>query len=423
MGRPGPLTRLVAGALALTAFYAALQFFMGYADQGNELPYYSSRRSDPLGTRALYGAFERVDGLKVSRNNLPLTAWTPPPGATLIVQGAAVSPDPLNMIELTERWVNEGGRLVIAHYPYRDNMMLWYRFEEDETEGEADGEGEDAPPEPAADAEGETEGAEADEDERTSKERWADSVNGVWIDERWGFTYRVNDEVKDVRQAFSTVEYAQLPESVAWWSGLYFEEPDENWQVVFNCEDHPVIIERPWGQGSIVICSDTYFMSNEAMKKDRHPELLAWLAGDSDTIIFDEAHLGLEQAPGVAGLLRRFRFEGIVLAFIVCGALLAWQGMSSLLPRRDRVRDDDRHERGREATAGLEALLRRSVPRAGLLSQCLQEYEATLDPGSPKRSRAARARDLARHAESPGMTQEELVNTYRRIRAVLSERD
>jgi hypothetical protein len=433
MDKPGMFVRvlLVAGAAAVC--YASLQFYLGYSDRGTAYPRHSTLRSDPLGARALYGALERVEGMTVSRNLLPLLAYTPPPGAALVLHGAQVSADPLYVIERLETWLAAGGRLVITHAPYRDGMLPWDSFEAVEEERAEHGGGK-----PSEEAEQEDQsrtdedgGAEpvvadandAESPEETARKALAENVDGVWIDERWGFRYDYAEVEAPHGEAVPVEEQAGFPATVAWWSGLYFAEPDANWTVRYTREDLPVIIERSWGQGSIVLCSDTYFLSNEAMKDARHPALLAWLIGRTNTIVFDESHLGVVQSPGIADLVRRFRFEGVLLAFLVSGLLLAWHGMSSLLPRRDRGGEDERAERGREMTAGLEALLKRSVPRSRLLSQCVAEYEHTLEPGAPRRKRLERLRDLARHAESSGMTQDEVVHTYRRMRAILSEKD
>jgi hypothetical protein len=68
-----------------------------------------------------------------------------------------------------------------------------------------------------------------------------------------------------------------------------------------------VVVERQVGRGTIVMASDSYFLSNEALQRDRHADLLAWLVGSGTQVVFDEAHLGIVEKPGVATLMRKYR--------------------------------------------------------------------------------------------------------------------
>ena len=43
------------------------------------------------------------------------------------------------------------------------------------------------------------------------------------------------------------------------------------------CGTMPVVIERQYGNGSIVLVADSFLVSNEALRSERHPRLLARL--------------------------------------------------------------------------------------------------------------------------------------------------
>lgn len=401
--------RLLGIAIVLGAFYAVFAVFLSYGDRGESYPPYSTLRADPLGTSAIYGALERIEGLDVRRNQMPLTAYEAPEGATMVLAGAQVSADPEAVIERIEAWVARGGRLVITHAtPPRSP---WNVFAEE--------------PDIAEEGEGEEEGAFYVQAPEGEEENLDDFVDGyaAWVDDRWGFDYEHDRDFSGPGRAYRRAADSALPEYITWGSELYFDAPADAWTVLYERDGLPVLMERAWEAGTIVMAGDTYFLSNEAMKEERHPALLSWMVGDADTVVFDETHLGVVDAPGMADLIRRFRMEGILLVFVVCGLLLVWSGASSLLPKHDRMEGtESTSERGREAMAGLEELLRRSVSKRELLSTCLAEYERTLDPASPRRKRLDRARDLVRHAEAQSLSDEEIVNTYRQVSAILAEK-
>jgi hypothetical protein len=56
---------------------------------------------------------------------------------------------------------------------------------------------------------------------------------------------------------------------MAFWSSLW--DLDSNWRVLYERGGYPVLIERVFGSGSIVLCSDSYFLSNEALRRERIP--------------------------------------------------------------------------------------------------------------------------------------------------------
>ncbi|MGA2555338.1 MAG: hypothetical protein ABSG04_03605, partial [Verrucomicrobiota bacterium] len=107
---------------------------------------------------------------------------------------------------------------------------------------------------------------------------------------------------------------------------------DTNWQTLYQRKGHPVIVQRAFGPGSLVLSTDSYFLSNEALRRERHAELLAWLVGPHPDVIFDETHLGVEERPGVAGLMRQYHLQGVLLALALIAALFIWRNSLPLVP-------------------------------------------------------------------------------------------
>lgn len=154
------------------------------------------------------------------------------------------------------------------------------------------------------------------------------------------------------------------------------------WKTLATKGDRVMIAERPLGSGKVVVCTDRYFLSNEALWTEAKPAFLSWLVGDASTILFDETHLGayIGDEDGIMTLARRYRMHGLFLGGILLFALFIWRNALSLVPptaeddlglwRADAVA-------GRSAASGLEGLLRRGIAPGRLLQRCFEVWEGS----------------------------------------------
>ena len=165
---------------------------------------------------------------------------------------------------------------------------------------------------------------------------------------------------------------------------MYFATSNSQWRVLYECQGEPVIIERAYGQGSIVLCSDSYLFSNEAMRKDRASGLIATLIGPPQTVVFDEVHHGVVESTNIAGLVRKHDLGSTVLALLAVAALFIWKNAVSFMPPQDQHAPGETHVVGRDSNEGFINLLRRSVPKSALLSLCIDEW---------RKARGRRVRD------------------------------
>jgi hypothetical protein len=167
---------------------------------------------------------------------------------------------------------------------------------------------------------------------------------------------------------------APLPASISWHSGTVFTNLNKAWQIIYSRDTHPVIVERKFGPGSVVLASDSYFLSNQAMREERHAGLLAWFVGSSKHVVFDEAHLGVTEEPGVATLMRKYRLHGLVAGFLVLAGLLIWKNSMRLVPPDDDEQPEA-HVAGKDSAAGFVNLLRRNLASSEVLNVCLAEWK------------------------------------------------
>jgi hypothetical protein len=150
----------------------------------------------------------------------------------------------------------------------------------------------------------------------------------------------------------------------------YFQAGSQ-WRILRSEKDHPVIIERAFDSGSIVLLASTWPLTNEAMVQDRQTELLTSLLTAKPRIIFDESHLGLVESGTVMALSRTFHLQGFLLGLLLLASLFIWRNLASFPPDRS---SPARHI-GRDSLSGLSILLARHVPEKNLIDTCLAERQ------------------------------------------------
>jgi hypothetical protein len=117
------------------------------------------------------------------------------------------------------------------------------------------------------------------------------------------------------------------------------------------------------------------------MSQDRHADLLAWLVGSRHHIVFDEAHLGIVESPGVATLMRKYGLHGVAASLLVLALLFIWKNSTSFVPLYPEDKDQPQ-VLGKEASAGLVNLLRRHIAPQEVLGICFQQWTKSLSRNS-----------------------------------------
>ncbi len=245
---------------------------------------------------------------------------------------------------------------------------------------------------PSADDDGEEDGEPGIEGQplEFSPEAFARRVDTLDLIERlWGVQlygrWIMGHEEGALRAAGAPEDF---PVHLPWKSCSYFElSKGSPWTVLYTRGTLPVLVEMRHGAGSIVLASDAHVVSNEGLQEKPALGLLSWLVGNSDTVIFDEVHLGLSKDKGLASLARRYGLVPAMLLLVLAGLLYVWRQTVRFIPP-----PEEREELALEfhPTAGLEALLRRAVPPSRLYETCLAEWR-----------RHARPTDQARLASLP----------------------
>jgi hypothetical protein len=327
-------------------------------DVGDIYPEYSSLRSDPLGTMALYESLEQLPGISV-RRDFSSDNHLPEEKDAAYLHLAAPRGEWTDMQEETvheiEGYLTRGGRLVITFLP--------------ETAASLGAVSRPVPPSVRR----QSARAKAEEDRRLGR---------TSLTHRWGFEFghhlltTTGGEEGRTDWATNQTELS-LPPRLIWHSAMVFTNLDSGWTVIYSRMDNPVVVERRFGPGSVVMSTDCYYQSNEALRQDRHADLLAWLIGPGKHIYFDEGHLGILETPGVTTLMRRYHLGGLGLGILGLALLFVWKNSMSFVPPYAEE-ESWLPVQGREAAAGFVNLLRRNIPSRDLLQVCFDQWTRSL---------------------------------------------
>jgi hypothetical protein len=353
---------LIAGAILVVFFCLSIaHLFQLRFTAGDVYEPYSSLRADPLGLKILYESLDRFKEKKILRNYRSLSRLTPDTQITLLYSGVSIRTlDYFFYREFNEvdSLVKEGARVVISLIPLKKKPA---HFNISKTESEKNDKDNDI---------------KANKDQQEESEKESQKEPPYSLLKKWAFSYDLIQDT-EAHKAQSTNILEGLPEDINWHSVIYFTIPEESdWDVIYTFEGKPVIVEKKHGKGTIVLSSDSYFLSNEAMLKSRYPALLSWIVGVQKTIIFDERHLGIQEKRGIAGLARKYHLHGICAGLLLVAALFIWKNSYSFIPPHD-----DSHgeiQRSADYTERLINLLRRHIPSHKILDYCVQEWESSL---------------------------------------------
>lgn len=398
--------RLAALVLGIAVVFAVglTQLFLLRFEAGDVYPAYSSLRSDPLGTRVLFESLIRLAEHTARRNFHPPDQITLTPQTTLLVCGLSSNGAFLESEKvraLMDQVAVSGGRLVLT---FSTRMLKRDAEPEDEEEGQ-DGNVSEAPEEPVE--------APAVENDADSLDEWLGAAS-------LGFDFMQARQKELEDTAFiSDSRQESLPAAIPWRTNLFFDLEDEAWQVLYTWQDESVVVQRPWGRGTVAMTADSYLFSNEALRNHRFVDLLTWLVVPGNTVIFDEFHHGLVHRPGIASLARKYRFQGVFVALIVVVLLFMWRQAAVFVPPVRDERQSPGPALGRNTGRGLVDLTRRHIQTRELLTVCFDTWKLHGVQGKPE-AMVSQVRVLVQQS-SDNPKQNDPVKIYRQICELLKQ--
>lgn len=317
----------------LTFAISVYVFLPQSARNQDAFPGYSSLLPNPKGMKVLHNSIERIPGFEIQRNYRPYSELE---GSTdmLLIMGGLQSwrqSLPMNVIEENNdhglsAFVESGGSLLIAYTPWISSQ------DADQTMDDSDS-----------------------EDEMEEEEEVSDSEETEKTRHRY-----ILDTVAEAGMTHGEFEPFQ------WKSRYALDLPEDGWQIHQSIGEHPAIASTSLGEGTIIVCADAYFISNEAML-DPPLDFIKWMTTGKRVIIFDEWSKGVQDNRSIVYLLRKHKILAFLISLIVTSVLLFWHNSSSVLARSAMLQEA---ENGQHETSATAVLLRKDVPAKSLVTAC-----------------------------------------------------
>lgn len=426
--RPAILCASLLFAAALV--FGLVRLFELRFDRGDLYPPYSTLRTDPLGASIFCESLDRVPGVSSQRYFEETFKSDDGKAHALFILGADTrSLQWLSRSEFDtiQRFIFNGGRVVIAYRPETSEPWSFRFSRTNQTDSSSADEkkprhsGHKKAESNADENGGETNTPSAtnsvtginsinstnvsstikskrprnarrhdkspdqpdDQDQQDKDELKTEMLKYADLSKEWGFAFEfknldVNDDGQiEFPNAKLVAANRELPALLVIHTGWCFTNLTNGWITVYQRDKKtPVVIERKLGAGSVVLLADAYPFSNEAMFKDRSAPLLAWLLGSGRDAVFDEAHLGIVEQPGMATLMRRYQLHGLIFSLLVVTGLFIWKNSVSLIPpHSEKNAEAGPVIAGRDSASGFVNLVRRGIAPAEIINVCFAEWK------------------------------------------------
>jgi uncharacterized protein DUF4350 len=336
---------ILIGLMAALFVVVGVQMFKVRAEVNGVYPEYSSYRADPKGYRILFETLSRLPSIHVERSLQPLREVPSGNGKILIVAGLLPGKGPAEETKLLNDWMTNGGTLLLA-------------FSSRQFDSNEENQGDPAPPE----------------------SKWLRGE--VAKDESWGI------RILWSKQSLVAQLQSNLFADQSSWAGhLYIQPAKSDWEVLAKARELPVVLQRKFGAGKLIVLADSYPLSNIALAAHRNAALVSWLFPEHSTVIFDETHFGIVDHPGIIGLARRYGLDGAFVAVLGLAVLYLWASRYSLRPVRRARADSEPAVRGAGGNEIFTNLLRRTLPAADLCTVCLQIWKQNGPTNQAKQAR------------------------------------
>ena len=384
-------------------------------EYGDIYPRYCSLRSDPYGTKGFYDGLKRIEGIQVRRNYLPLDYVKELDNTTLVLLGTPIFSVHSKVLPAGQSLINQiaqGARLVISFCSYDNKHKL----------SSVSGSHSAQDPNKITDK-------KQKKDCPRCRPLHADDGIYLLLSDVFGFDLCNLGKVDSQGYTAKRQEYASAELAlVLKWHGKYgFDLSDPDWHILYSCNQKPVLAERHYKRGTVVLMADTYLLSNEAMVRDRQSSLLCWLIGSCDQVVFDETHLGVSEKPGIVTLARKYRLHGVAAGLIFMLVIFIWSKSAGMFLRKsDAVQQDD-IVHGKDMQAGLLSLLQRHIKSGDLLNICYDQWcKAVLRTPHIRRlyqKQTDQVHDIIKSAGTHTLKQEDIVRIYNQITHIIDKKE
>ena len=322
---------------------AVMHFFDKRFSKGDMYPSFSSLSTQKDGTKGFFEALDKLENIEVSRNFEPYHL-IPKPHETTIIFSGLTHTDPFSYYtkDVIEPFFKNQNRIILLYSPKYFYTFLDSLVTPDSTE--------------------------------TTDKFFS-------LKDHLGFQV-LEDSLKiDNTISFKKKTSSILPDSLYWKEGLKLELMNDRWEKIYDYGARTVVAEMQTDSFSVVISTDSYLVSNTALKNNREPAFLKWLIGKNSHVVFDEVHAGLYKQKGVSYLIGSYHLQFPIFVLLLLSICFIWQNMASFLPKM-KISKQESYLNEYGIQDGFQNLLSRLLPKEKLIPICLKLWEKSSNLGS-----------------------------------------
>ena len=313
----------------------------------------SSLRADPKGTRILHDSLEQVPQLTVQRNAM---TWSKiktdlDPATTLLLEFNSARSAWIDDTDMVD-FLDKGGRVLITPPRLVGGLGDEVMKELDEQEEVQNGEQE------------EEEENEGKNEKELAAENWL-NLEGIEL-ESISREIRTLTPVEPNNSSLPPLEWTEVMQ--------VFTEAND-WEILVRAGEDPFLLRKERGNGEVFLMADTELLLNKRLFTSPPSGWIHWLLQDSTTVIFQEAHLGLNHPQSLTALMWEQHLIGLVPALFLPFLLLAWRTCQPFLPVLPPEEEPEQGPQGH--VEGTRELLTRYIPTHQILPQCLDRWVQT----------------------------------------------
>jgi len=368
------LRTALAALLLLLLFGVAIKVFSIRFESGSLYPPYSTRRADPVGTKALYETIHQLFPDSTHREEDPVrfeqTVLGPSSLMFLIgVSTSSFASGTLNWDELHTK-LSSGATVVIATRPTKKNKFAQNPSTQEETENDTDEEA-------ASDEETTREIAELESTEANHL-----SLQEFLLDSGVSIKTFEKGRIQNVEtHLLATPLLPDFHSPLALKSINYLDlDQAELWTTLYAIDETPVVASKSVGSGTLIISADSYPFTNEGLLNNSNSEFFAWLLKEKESIRFIELHLGVTRSKGLIFLAREHGFESTLILALLAAIAFIWSSSFSPSPKIeiepfDLLADSSK---GKTSNTGLQNLLRDAYEENAIAQAAYLQWSASL---------------------------------------------
>jgi len=388
---------------------------------GDLYPKYSTFRPDPFGCKALYDSFNEL-GLNSRRHFKTMDKLTEYENTLFIRTGISSMRD-LTKSKGVNDFIFNGGHFIGFFNPH---ARVFKKSNKDKTKSNP------------SDTNAENDKKECDHNDSATEEKPKEDSDisevkkvkkKIMFRKILACELRTKHYSKSEKAAMKFVAYPA--DSLKQSDGFYdfplyttnfFEIKHDDWQILYSSKDGPVVVMRKLGQGKIILCSTSYFVSNEGLRKHRNSKLLCLFKENRNNIVFDEFSLGVQEERNIVWLFGKYKLQYLLINLGVIVLFFLWYNFAALsnivaIPEKSYLHSET-IKSSLSSASGLNTLITKTIKPNQVLKTCIDEWLKTVKIRNISKNKIKSIKKILNNNIN-----DKPVTVYRLIQQVLSERN